>query len=358
LDAAVSHWPIPSPEQQLEFLQNVLRLFEESDFTATYKYALLMALAELAVESGDDTGAPLEIRMNQLAEKFAEIYWPQTAPYSSGAMGSVPAILSQNLGEQAAIVNHLTRLRNNTVASLIAARQSSAWRPTLVSIAAVIRNMPVRYLQNIAGARVPFLYDYPPPRGRLVLKPGVAFNLRRFHGLVQQLARSAWLHHVRGNSRNAGAIGQADDLEAFMFGSARADLSGVASYLRELQSHRCFYCGERLQSAAAVDHFIPWSRYARDTAHNFVLTHVECNSDKRELLAAKRHLDAWLKRNEHYGAEIAGHLAALGFVADLGCWLMVTRWAYRQALTHHSHAWLARRQRTEPVDETYLALLQ
>jgi hypothetical protein len=353
----VSQWPTPTPEQQLAFLQDVLRLFEEGDFTATYKYALLMALGELAVERGDDTGAPLEIGMNQLAEKFAEFYWPQTAPYSSGAPGSVPSILSQNLGKQAAILNYLNRLRSDGVASLVAAKQSGAWRRTMASIAEVVWNMPVQHLQNVAGIKVPFLYDYPPPRGRLILKPGVAFNLRRFHGLVQQLARSAWVQHVRGNARNASAIGQADDLEPFMFGSARAGLSQIASCLRELQSDRCFYCGERLHSAMAVDHFVPWSRYPRDTAHNFVLAHANCNSDKRDLLAAKRHLDAWLKRNERYGTEIAGHLAALGFVADLECSLTVTRWAYSQAVTHNAHAWLERRQKTELVDETYLALL-
>jgi hypothetical protein len=227
----MSQWPSPSPEQQVEFLQNLQRLFEEGDFTATYKYALLIALAELAVEQGDNTGAPLEIEMSQLAEKFAELYWPQTVPYSSGAPGSVPSILSQNPGEQAAIVNRLLGLRSNNAASLAAARQSGEWRRTLAPIASVIRNMPVRYLQNVAGARVPFLYDYPPPRGHLVLRPGVAFSLRRFQGLVQQPARSAWVQHVRGNPRNAAAIGRADDLEAFMFGSARADLSGVAPCL-------------------------------------------------------------------------------------------------------------------------------
>ena len=41
----------PSAEQQLNFLQHLQRLFDEGEFVATYKYALLMALAELSVES-------------------------------------------------------------------------------------------------------------------------------------------------------------------------------------------------------------------------------------------------------------------------------------------------------------------
>ena len=42
----------PGAEQQLQFLQHLQRLFDEGDFVTTYKYALLMTLAELAVESG------------------------------------------------------------------------------------------------------------------------------------------------------------------------------------------------------------------------------------------------------------------------------------------------------------------
>lgn len=40
----------PTPEDQVEFLQNLQRLLSEGLFTATYKYALLLALADIAVE--------------------------------------------------------------------------------------------------------------------------------------------------------------------------------------------------------------------------------------------------------------------------------------------------------------------
>lgn len=50
---------LPSAEAQLVFLAKLQRLFTESDFTATYKFALLMALADLAVELGADDGEEL-----------------------------------------------------------------------------------------------------------------------------------------------------------------------------------------------------------------------------------------------------------------------------------------------------------
>ena len=42
------------PEFQLAFLNKIQRLFAEGDFTASYKYALLIAIADIAVESGRD----------------------------------------------------------------------------------------------------------------------------------------------------------------------------------------------------------------------------------------------------------------------------------------------------------------
>ena len=99
----------PSAEQQLQFLQNLQRLFEEGDFVATYKYALLMALAELSVES-QQVDEQLELTMAAIAEKFAELYWPQTAPYASGVYGSVAGILNQNKGRQTAVINALMKI--------------------------------------------------------------------------------------------------------------------------------------------------------------------------------------------------------------------------------------------------------
>jgi len=91
-------WPRPTPEQQLEFLQRIQSLFEDGDFVATYKFALLMSLAALSVEGGADDGRPLEIDLIQVGEKFAELYWPQTIPYSSGVTGACADILAQSRG--------------------------------------------------------------------------------------------------------------------------------------------------------------------------------------------------------------------------------------------------------------------
>ena len=78
----------PDDRGQLDFLQHVQRIFDEGEFVATYKFALLIALVELAIERGDDTGAPLELDLHSIAEKFIEQYWPHAAPY--GAADGAP----------------------------------------------------------------------------------------------------------------------------------------------------------------------------------------------------------------------------------------------------------------------------
>ena len=327
----------PSAEKQLQFLQHLQRLFEDGDFVATYKYALLMSLAELAVESGGDD-AELELPMVNIAEKFAELYWPQTIPYVSEVYGSVPAILSQNQGRQAAVVNALAALRRQGAVTIPQAMRLPGWSMAIRSIARTISDMPVRYLQNIGSALVPFLYDFPNPSGKLVLKPGVAFMLRTFHPLIQQLARSGWLCHVRKNGRNASVIGQADELENFMFGSSRNALSAAGLILSKIQSGKCFYCGKPISKAGDVDHFIPWSKYPRDLAHNFVLAHAECNRRKSDMLGAERPLHRWLERNRLYGNDIAGEMS--GFLANNDCSNQVTRWAYEQGVVTGAHGWV------------------
>lgn len=215
--------------------------------------------------------------------------------------------------------------------------------------------MPVQYLQMLGGHLVPFLYNYQPPRDALLLKPGVGFLLRRYQGLIQQLARSGWIRHVRSNYRNTPMLGQQDDLETFMFGASRSDLSVVADALAPLQSGRCFYCQEKIQGRGEVDHFIPWARYPRDTAHNFVLAHAKCNNDKRDLLVAPVHLERWLRRLDNQSLEIGKSLASAGFVADHECSRLIARWAYQQATGSGAMGWISGKL-VEPLPRSVMGL--
>jgi hypothetical protein len=54
---------------------------------------------------------------------------------------------------------------------------------------------PLNYLQNFGGLSDTFLYERA-GAGKVMLKPGVVYCLRRFQPLVQQLARSHWVEHI------------------------------------------------------------------------------------------------------------------------------------------------------------------
>src|SRR5262245_54853290 len=91
----------PPADEQIEFLVNIQRLLKEGAFVATYKYALLTAVADLSVENGDDSGGPLTLQISDIAEKFISYYWRQSTPYipvSAALDAKSGRILQQNTG--------------------------------------------------------------------------------------------------------------------------------------------------------------------------------------------------------------------------------------------------------------------
>lgn len=99
----------PTAEEQLAFLRSLQRLLDEGSFVASYKFALLHAIADLCVLRGDDSGAELELLTSEIAERFIRLYWRQTAPFVAGDHRH---ILKQNTGRQTAVVRHVAGHHN------------------------------------------------------------------------------------------------------------------------------------------------------------------------------------------------------------------------------------------------------
>ena len=91
-----------SPDARIQFLRNLQNLLEEGDFSSTYKYALLHALADIAVEAPELGDGPLEVHTTQLGAKFIEYYWRQARPFG---VREASGVLLQNVGQQAAVLN-------------------------------------------------------------------------------------------------------------------------------------------------------------------------------------------------------------------------------------------------------------
>jgi hypothetical protein len=327
----------PTANEQIAFLVKLQRLLDEGAFVASYRYALLLALADLCIEQGNDSGAALEVGTDSIAERFIRYYWDQSRPYPSPAEAK---ILRQNTGSHAAIVNLVRSARSahgDSLANLM--RDRMARRRLVRQVAGVVRVMPLWKLQTVGQERVDFLYENAGTGHVIELRPGVAYCFRKFHALITDQVRGAWLRYVR--QQNLDLLGEAADLNEFLFGSERNNLAAVREVLMPIQRNRCFYCGDGITNMnAQVDHFIAWSRYPTDLAHNFVLADSRCNNKKRDRLPACEHLAAWTERNAQFGAQLGQELAQRGVVAELAASNRVTHWAYAQTEAASGLTWV------------------
>lgn len=326
----------PSEKTQLDFLAYIQRLLDEGDFSATYKYALLMALADLAIEQGDDSGDSLELEIRDIASMFVRYYWRQTRPYINGVLQGE---LLQNNGQQASIINLIRDTAANNISSTDAPYlivRSDA--PLVRKVAGRVKSMPLWRLQVLGGRHENVLYPETRGESSIVLNPGIAFCFRRFHGLVTRLAQDAWIRFVRNSPANQALIGGSVDLGAFLFGSERANLELHRPLLTDLQRGTCFYCPSAVRYGE-VDHFIPWSRYPHDLGHNFVLACEPCNRSKRDMLANHRFRERWQRRNDDHGVEMSVWFKSKQLPHDLDGIRAVADWAYAQAQATGAQLW-------------------
>lgn len=329
---------IPSAEEQLKFLSNIQRILDEGSFVATYKYALILSLADYAVKYGDDSGNPLRLSTRDLAESFIEYYWRQAVPFAHGhENASVLQRLKHSTGNQPVIFSRIVELHEAFNGSMsVAKRDAQLWGALVRGVAATIATMPLWKLQVIGKSPLPFLYVQYGKGSDIDLLPGVVFNFRRFYDLIRNLVQGAWTSHVR--RINSSMLGHRD-LADFLFGAERTGQPGLRTLLRDFQSDSCFYCDGRLREAGEIDHFVPWSRYPIDLGHNFVLAHATCNRSKRDFLPAQQHLERWQKRNQELGASLALEFDARGILHDITATEKIAFWAYNQAEGSKSNVW-------------------
>lgn len=183
--------------------------------------------------------------------------------------------------------------------------------------------MPLPRLQRFGASRDEFLYrigwdttvkrsewrDAAAFPNSVLFVEGAAENLLRFSPLLRPLIKRQWAAMVARFNK----LGEYE-LEAFLFGQDRVDLTPVRRPLRDLQDGECFYCAGRMAAAAAaveVDHFLPWARYPDNGIHNLVAAHPRCNNSKRDFLASADHVEHWAGRL----APASGRWSELGAIA-------------------------------------------
>lgn len=319
----------------LEFLRNLQKLLDEGAFVATYKYALLQSLADLAIERQPAEDGSITLPVADIAEKFIQYYWAQSAPYR-GPEG----ILRQNPGKQAAVVNYVAETRARYGGSMAAFQtKSKEWKALRRRVAQVIRTMPLWKLQIAAGRANEFLYrrsEY--KSGAIRLLPDAVRSFRDLYVIITHFVRGAWIGQIQSIGYNSNILGDEAGLPEFLFGSERRSLERYRSVLQEYQDSRCFYCG-RVARKGDLDHFVPWSKYPVDLGHNFVFAHSTCNNQKRDFLADLDHLAKWKESNLDEDGTLTAALGDAGLVQDKLRSRHVAIWAYEQGEAAKSHVW-------------------
>jgi hypothetical protein len=120
---------IPTSDEQIQFLVSLQRLLDEGQFVASYKFALLLSLADLCVEMGNDSGSALTLTTDAIGYKFIQYYWRQAVPYPAASKASV---LQQNTSKQAAVINLIGAARGkhgDSIASIM--KQTQVWKKLL-----------------------------------------------------------------------------------------------------------------------------------------------------------------------------------------------------------------------------------
>jgi hypothetical protein len=73
---------------KIRFLVSLQRLLDEGLFVASYKFALLLALADLSIEAGDDSGAALPITYRADRRKVHTVLLAANSPVCLGRGGA------------------------------------------------------------------------------------------------------------------------------------------------------------------------------------------------------------------------------------------------------------------------------
>lgn len=332
-----------TPEFQLQFLNKIQRLFSEGSFTASYKFALLISIADITVEFGVDNNERLLIKNRTIGEKFIELYWQHASPFKS-------KVLVQNNSRQAKIITLIDNFKNRTnINTFISARSSNEFSNLLKEVTRVVREKPIFYIQNFEGETDAFMFEIIPDA--IILKEGISFCFRRFQPLIQKLSRIQWLDHIKRNKQNSDVLGDSGELENFLFDTSRQSLNLVRNELMKL-TDRCFYCKNTSRNFD-VDHFIPHSLYHRDLMQNFVLSCPTCNRSKSDILAAKIHLENWVMYIEKFSSNLSEIGDDAGIVSDQTSMKAIIDWGYKNAINCGAKGWI-KQGNFEIIDESYL----
>lgn len=326
------------PEELLAFLEQMLLLLSQGNFTTTYKYALLLALLDLCLEGAGKGAPPTALTTRQIAERMIEIYWPHSDPFDNKVLAqSTNRHGNRTERSQIGILSKIIQLRqrlqdenpgrNHDSSPFRARRKQPSYFEALIhDVEWILIKQPIPRLQIIGTQEERFLYEiawtlHPQNGSPLIanrtLRPS-ELNSPDFDNTLRfKTGVSAYLIHLAPVLRPlihrqwTTMVALLNDfpesrLEQHLFGRERIALSELRPGLHQAQQGSCFYCGKRTKiENTQIDHFLPWSRYPDDNLANLVLADADCNLQKTNFLADIPYALRWQDRDESTLKQIA-----------------------------------------------------
>ena len=305
----------------LERVQNLLR---DSSYTTTYKFALLRALCDLAIELPDSTS---NIALQTIAERFIHLYWRQVQLFTLPDQDKEVQLVQCSMkNKPSKVISLVQQCAKESGRSLSNAQQTGR----ILNYTKLVQQQLVKdVLWRLQPEGDPFLYIWKRGQDSIQLLPGVLATLRRFHALLCDLIDGAWTRWVE---RRNVEVRSSDALRKHLFGSERMNIESVREPLIKLQQGVCFYSGKELRKGDShIDHFIPWSLARHEALGNLVVCTAAANVKwSNALKPAKDRAKLEVRNNEH-APRLAQIARANGLRWDPRATLAVTQWAYASA---------------------------
>ena len=340
------------PIDPVTLAEKIIGLLDSSKYVATYKWAALDAIIQIASESVEDSGeAPSYISAKKVGTRVMEIYWRQAVPFTADETGKPIFLRQSNLGKNLDIPQIIAEYRKTMSLtakndSLDKARQldPSGIGKLEREIQARVIGQPLSKLQRFGnGAKSSedrFLFDFSwkdeESFGKIHKEgfddsirflPGVAQGLLRIQSLLRPYLENLWIQKVADQNRD---ITDAASLEDFLFGAERTTHTKIRPYLVKLQSNKCFYCENTFTGQIEVDHFLSFSKHRNESLDNLVASCRTCNGAKSDSYVSVRHLTKWTARFSHgeFSDELDSIAATTGYLRKSSELLKIARSVY------------------------------
>lgn len=252
-------------------IRDIVVLARDAAMSTTYKPALLRAIVRLQREAGR-----LELRLVEIAEQFAHLYWTQTVVFHLRQAAS--------LSKEPEVLQALRASAAQTSSHKFSEVPKVARERLILSIARTLRiDVLRRFHVGIPAGSLP-IYTW--DGGDTIIFTPASVDFVRTNALaLEVIANHWWARFLEKVNLMAPAIIQKIETDVVRRASLRWFLERVA----RTDSGMCFYCNADLTTTVGhVDHVLPWSFLLADPAWDLVLACSRCNLGKSDRLPNRR----------------------------------------------------------------------